>query len=112
MISADEATRAAWAESLRASPVLCHLAENQLRRLIDDGELQHFAAGAELIRADTQTCAAYLVVKGACDVERPDGKTVYLEAPALVGEVSALTGTGALPAPALTVKSWAPALAS
>jgi eukaryotic-like serine/threonine-protein kinase len=93
MISADDATRAAWAESLRASPVLCHLAENQLRLLIDDGELQHFVAGAELIRADTLTCAAYLVVRGACDVQRPDGTSLRLEAPALVGEVAALTGT-------------------
>ena len=37
MISADDATRSAWADSLRASPVLCHLAEDQLRRLIEDG---------------------------------------------------------------------------
>jgi serine/threonine-protein kinase len=93
MISADDATRSAWADSLRASPVLCHLAETELRGLIDHGELQHFAAGAELIRADTMTCAAYLVVEGACEVQRPDGRTVRLEAPALVGEVAALTGT-------------------
>lgn len=92
MISADEATRETWAASLRASPVLCHLAEHQLRQLIDDGELQHFTDGAELIRADTRTFAVFLVVAGACDVQRTDG-TVRLEAPALIGEIAALTGT-------------------
>ena len=92
MISADETTRAAWAASLRTSPVLRHLAEHQLRRLIDEGELQHFTAGAELIHADTLTSAVFLVVGGACDVQHPDG-TVRLDAPALIGEIAALTGT-------------------
>src|SRR5687768_6045212 len=91
MISADEKTRASWAESLRASPVLCHLAEDQLRRLIGDGQLEQFPAGAELIHADTQTSAVYLVVGGACDVQRSH-ETVRLNAPALVGEIAALTG--------------------
>jgi eukaryotic-like serine/threonine-protein kinase len=92
MISGDETTRAAWVASLRASPVLRHLAEHGLRRLIDEGEPRHFAAGAELVRADAVTGAVLLVVGGACDVQRPDG-TVRLEAPALIGEVAALTGT-------------------
>jgi CRP-like cAMP-binding protein len=92
MISTDEAARASWAASLRASPVLCHLAEDRLRRLIDDGRVERFAAGSELIRADTHTSAVFLLVAGACDVERADG-TIRIEAPALVGEIAALTGT-------------------
>ena len=66
MISTDEATRAAWAASLRASPVLCHVAEAPLRRLIDDGAVETFAGGAELIHADARTTAVFLVVQGAC----------------------------------------------
>jgi len=92
MISADEPTRSAWVASLQASPVLRHLAEHRLRRLIDEGELQQFTAGAELTRADTLDDAVFLVVGGACDVQRPDG-AVRLEAPALIGEVAVLTGT-------------------
>jgi len=91
MISTDEATRAAWAASLRASPVLCHVAETPLRRLIDDGAVETFAGGAELIHADARTTAVFLVVQGACDVQRQD-RTVRLTAPALVGEIAALTG--------------------
>jgi serine/threonine-protein kinase len=87
-----DATRAAWAASLKASPVLCHLADATLGRLIDDGRLQRFAAGAELIRIDTLTSAVFLIVDGACDVERADG-TFRLAAPALAGEIAALTGT-------------------
>jgi serine/threonine-protein kinase len=92
MISADDAALAAWVASLRASPVLRQLAEPVLRQLIYDGELQHFTHGAELIRAGTLASAAFLVVGGACDVQRPD-RTDRLEAPALVGEIAALTGT-------------------
>jgi protein kinase-like protein/cyclic nucleotide-binding protein len=85
-------TRAAWAASLKASPVLCHLPDAELLRLIDDGRLQRFPAGAELIRIDTHTSAVYLIVDGECDVHRADG-TLRLNAPALVGEIAALTGT-------------------
>jgi len=92
MISADEATREGWVDSLKDSPVLRHLAESQLRRLIDDGELRHYADGEELIHADTRTFAVFLLVGGACDVQRTDG-VVRLEAPALIGEIAALTGT-------------------
>ena len=92
MISADEATREGWVDSLKDSPVLRHLAESQLRRLIDDGELRHYANGDELIHADTRTFAVFLLVGGACDVQRTDG-VVRLEAPALIGEIAALTGT-------------------
>ena len=63
----------------------------QLRRLIDDGALEAFADGEELIHADARTSAVFLLVEGACDVQRKDG-TVRLAAPALVGEIAALTG--------------------
>ncbi|MGH9886779.1 MAG: protein kinase domain-containing protein, partial [bacterium] len=74
------------------SPVLCHLAEDQLHGLIDRGERQDFADGAELIHAEEHSHAVYLVVAGACIVERAAGD-VRLEAPCLVGEIAALTGT-------------------
>jgi len=92
MISTDEATRDGWVASLKESAVLCHLAENRLRRLIDEGELQQYADGAELIHADTRTFAVFLLIEGACDVQRADG-TIRLVAPALIGEIAALTGT-------------------
>lgn len=92
MILTDDATRSAWAEALRVSPVLCHLGDAQLRRLIDEGEFQEFSSGAEFIRAGTHTFSVYFVVGGAYDVERAD-ETIRVEAPALLGEIAALTGT-------------------
>ncbi|MEO8333533.1 MAG: protein kinase [bacterium] len=92
MTSTNEATREGWVASLKESPVLCHLAESRLRRLIDDGELRHYADGEELIHADTRTFAVFLLVDGVCDVQRADN-TVRLHAPALIGEIAALTGT-------------------
>lgn len=89
MISADDE---GWVASLKESAVLCHLAEDRLRQLLDGGELQHYADGAELIHADTRTFAVFLLVDGACDVQRVDW-TVRLQAPALIGEIAALTGT-------------------
>jgi serine/threonine-protein kinase len=84
--------RAAWAASLGAAPVLRHLAEDERLRLIEDGTLEDYRDGAELIRADDRSSAVYLLVDGACDVLRAD-RTVRLSAPALVGEIAALTGT-------------------
>jgi len=92
MISADDATRDGWVASLKEPPVLCHLAESRLRQLLDDGELRQYEDGAELIHADTRTFAVFLLVDGACDVQRVDAR-VRLHAPALIGEIAALTGT-------------------
>jgi len=78
--------------SLRASPVLRHLAEDPLHALVNNGQLQHFAAGEELIRAEELASAVFLLVDGVCDVLRADG-TVSLKAPALVGDIAVLTGT-------------------
>jgi CRP-like cAMP-binding protein len=84
--------RVAWAASLGAAPVLRHLAEDERLRLIEDGTLEDYRDGAELIRADERSSAVFLLVDGACDVLRTD-QTVRLSAPALVGEIAALTGT-------------------
>jgi serine/threonine-protein kinase len=92
MILADDATRSAWAEALRVSPVLCHLGEAQLQRLIDEGDFHEFETGVEFIRAGTHTFSVYFVVGGSYDVERAD-ETIRVEAPALLGEIAALTGT-------------------
>jgi hypothetical protein len=67
MILADDATRSAWANALRVSPVLCHLGEAQLQRLIDEGDFQEFETGVEFIRAGTHTFSVYFVV-GAFDI--------------------------------------------
>jgi serine/threonine-protein kinase len=88
----DDPRREAWAAALASSPVLCHLADAERLRLIDDGRIETFAGGDELMRADDRTSAVYLIVDGACDVHR-DGATVRLTAPALAGEIAALTGT-------------------
>ncbi len=91
MISADEPTRESWIASLNSSPVFCHLAENQLRTLIESGELEHYEDDVELIHAESQTSSVYLVVAGACDVQRPH-ETVRMAAPTVLGEIAALTG--------------------
>ncbi|HEU4720503.1 MAG TPA: protein kinase [Gemmatimonadaceae bacterium] len=95
MTSVDESTRAAWSASLRRSPVLRHLSEDRLARLIDDGELTTFADGAIIAGDESTACEAFLLVDGACDVARVQER-VRLEAPALVGEIAVLTGTPAL----------------
>jgi serine/threonine-protein kinase len=92
MISANEATRERWVESLRSSPVLRHLADHELTRLLDESRLHEFPNGAEIVRADAESSVAFLIVDGACDLHRPDG-TIRIEAPALVGQVAALTST-------------------
>lgn len=84
MTSLAERTRAAWTAALRTSPVLRFVAEQHVRRLIDEGELRDFADGAELIHPNDARNGIFLVVAGACDVERADG-TVRAQAPAMVG---------------------------
>ena len=64
----------------------------EIQRLIDDGAVEDFADGAEVILAGAPTSTVYFLVDGACDVHRADG-TVRLAAPAMVGEIAALTGT-------------------
>ena len=91
-VEPDEVARAAWAASLAATPVLCHLDSAEIRRLIDDGAVEEFADGAEMIRGGTPTSAVYFLVEGGCDVHRAD-RTVRLAAPAMAGEIAALTGT-------------------
>ena len=88
----DDIPRAAWAASLGAMPVLCHLDPAEIQRLIDDGAVETFADGAEVIRAGAPTSAVYFLVEGECDVHRAD-RTVRLTAPAMAGEIAALTGT-------------------
>ena len=95
MTSLADGTRAELIASLRRSPVLRHLSEAQLGGLLDDGELETFVDGALLAGADAPACEAFLVVEGACDIARAD-HVERVVAPALVGEIAALTGEPAL----------------
>ena len=91
-VERDESPRAAWATALGTTPVLRHLDPAEIQRLIDDGTVEAFADGAEVIRAGAPTSAVYFLVEGECDVHRAD-RTVRLTAPAMAGEIAALTGT-------------------
>ena len=91
-VERDESPRAAWATALGTTPVLRHLDPAEIQRLINDGTVEAFADGAEVIGAGAPTSAVYFLVEGECDVHRAD-RTVRLTAPAMAGEIAALTGT-------------------
>ena len=95
MISRDEPTHAAWTASLRRSPILAHLADEQLGALIDAGSRRTFVDGEVLVGGDAPAREAFLVVDGACEATRGD-EAIRVPAPVLVGELSALTGTPTL----------------
>ena len=95
MNSRSETTRAEWIASLCSAPVLRHLSDAQLGGLLDDGEVRTFADGAVMAGEGTSACEAFLVVEGSCDVDGA-GRRERLDAPALVGEIAALSGTPTL----------------
>ena len=95
MTSLDEATRVAWTSSLRRSPVLAHLTDEQLGGLIEGVVPRRFVDGEVLVGGDAPTGEAFLVVDGTCEATRGD-ESVRVQAPVLVGEIAVLTGTPSL----------------
>ncbi len=92
MTSLDEATRAAWAASLRRSPVLGHLTDERLDGLIDGILPRNFVDGEILVGGDAAPREAFLIVDGAAEARRGD-ESIRAQAPVLVGEIAVLTGT-------------------
>jgi serine/threonine-protein kinase len=95
MTSVDEATRAAWTATLRRSPVLAHLTDEQRAGLIDGEVPRVFADGQVLVGGDAPAREALLVVEGSCAAVRGN-ESMRMQAPVLVGEISTLTGTPSL----------------
>ena len=95
MTSVDERTHAAWTASLRRSPVLAHLPDDQLGALIDAAARRELADGDVLAGGESPAREAYLVVEGTCEATRGD-ESVRMHAPVLVGEIAVLTGTPTL----------------
>ena len=95
MTSLDDATRSAWTASLRRSPVLSHLTDDQLGGLIDGGVPRTFADGKVLVGGDAPAGEAFLVVDGTCEATRGD-ESLRVPAPVLAGEIAVLTGTPSL----------------
>jgi eukaryotic-like serine/threonine-protein kinase len=106
MTSLDERTHGVWTASLRRSPVLAHLTDEQLGGLIDDGARRTLVDGEVLVGGDAPAREAFLVVDGACEAVRGD-ESMRVQAPVLVGEISALAGTPTL----ATVRAVGPAAA-
>jgi serine/threonine-protein kinase len=95
MTSPNEASRAAWRTSLRRSPVLSHLPDEQLGGLIDSGVPRTLTDGDVLVDEDAPSNEAFLLVDGTCKATRGD-ESIRVQAPVLVGEIAVLTGTPSL----------------
>ena len=83
-------------ERLRATPLFGGLDDEQLRRLVDRGEIVDLAPGDTLIREGDEADALYVVLSGELDVTKRSGRSdiplARVGPGALQGEIAALEG--------------------